>query len=149
MPVTFQHLCMQGRINPYGIGFHQLAGSLIIAFTLDVLYFGQQAAEQTPQLLIVVDADKCLAVADHKFHNFLFRSLFQCPPGNQLTVTHVSFLDIASRLDTHQLGHQSVHHVSIIFRLIRFRIRHQSQFHHTGIRNIIQSEQVGTRFLYR
>ena len=69
--------------------------------------------------------------------------------GYQGTVTHVRLLQLVTWGDTYQLRHQAVHHIGIILRLIRLFIRHQAQLYQFLVGNIVQSEQVGSRLLYR
>ena len=135
---------MKFRINFDGIFFNQSRPCGIVSFTLDTLDFTKKLSEQFTQTAVVVDFHKCLPVAFHKLHNFLRRTFFQHPFGNELAVTHMSFLHIFTRLDSHQLGHKPVKHIFIIFSLVGIRIIQKAKFNQTGVSKIIQRKQVCT-----
>ena len=69
--------------------------------------------------------------------------------GDEGTIAHVGFLNLTTWGDTDELGHQTIHHIGIILRLIGFLIRSQPQFHQFPVCDIVQSEEVGPRLLYR
>ena len=123
-----------------------MSGSLEITFTLDSLNLCQQAGYQLSKLLIIRDFNEGFALTLHQSDHV---AMLITPMGNKGPVTHMGFLYLATWRDTDQLRHQSIHHISIILRLISLTIRHQSQLHQLFISDIIQSEEIGPRFLYR
>jgi len=135
---------MQFRVYLYGIVFHQLTSRFEIAFTLDALDFAQQLTEQATELFVIVHLDIGLSVFLDEFGYLFSSTLLESPLGDELTVTHVGFFYVVAQLDTYQLSHQAVHHIRIVFGLVSIVVWSQSQFTHLGIRQIVQTEQIGT-----
>ena len=142
--VAFQHLLMKRGVDFHSIGLHQPTGSLIIALALDTLHLCQQSGYQPAQLLIVGNLHIRLSFALHQLDGI---TVLVAPMGNEGTITHVGLFYLMTRCDTYQLGHQTVHHIGVILRFIRFLIRRQTQFHQFVIRHVIESKQIGTGFL--
>ena len=69
------------------------------------------------------------------------------PAGDELAVTHVGLLYGSTRLDAYELCHQSVHHLSVVLSLVGLGVGEQSQFHHLGVAQVVESEEVGTGLL--
>ena len=139
---------MQFRIDLHGIGFHKILCGFVVAFGSDALNNRQQLSVQLTQTLVVTHAQVVLAVTLDNLHFGLFRvHIRQHPVSYQLTITHMRFLNILTRLDTHELRHCAVHHLLIVTGLVRILIRQQAQFNQFRVTQIIESEQVCTRFL--
>ena len=76
-------------------------------------------------------------------------TLFVHPPSNQLTVSHVRFLNVITRLNAHQLCHQPIHDVFVILRLVCFGITQQSELDQLRIGQVVESEDVCPRLFQR
>ena len=118
---------MQFLIYLDRIGFyHRLSGS-IVTFGSDPLDFRQQFTVQTTYTFVVIDAQVMFAVACDNLHLRILRINMRITPvSNQLTVTHMRFLDVLTRFDTYQLRHQTVHHLLVISGFVRFHVRQQT-----------------------
>ena len=138
---------MQIRVDFDAIFLHELSGSLIVSLTLHALDLGQELGEELTQPLVVVDAHIGLTVALHHFHGAIAVGI--APSCDERTVAHVCFLDDMSGLDAHQLRHQTVHHIVIVLTLVSLLVGREPEFHELVIGQIIESEEVGTRLLYR
>ena len=71
----------------------------------------------------------------------------EAPARDDRPVAHVRFLNLIARLDAHELGEQTVHHIVIILALVSLGIRHKSQLNELWVSEIIQSEEVGAGLL--
>ena len=138
---------MQFGIDLHGIVLDQLACAFEVARRLDTLDFGQQFAEESTHLGIVVHHHVGLAVLLLQFDHLVGSSLLVHPAGDEGTVAHVGFLNLVTRLDAHQLGHQAVHQVGIELSLVGIGIRQKSQLNQFGVGYVIKAEQVSTGFL--
>ena len=94
-------------------------------------------AEKVAQFTVVVDAHESAAVDIGEFHHIVRFPFFEHPFGNQLAVAHVSFLNILARLNTHELGHQTVEHVFVVFGLVCVGAIEQAEFDQFGIGQVI------------
>ena len=135
---------MELRVNLHGVSLHQSLCHLEVAFALDALNFSKEFSEERAQLLVVVHLHISLSVSFHEFHHLLGLTLLVAPVSNQCTIAHVCLLDVVAQTDSHQLRHQSVHHVGIVLSLVSLTIRSQTQFLHLRVSQVIESEEVGT-----
>ena len=148
--VTGKNLFVEILVDLHGVFLDHLFRGSVVAFGSDALNLSQQFSIQTTKTLIVVHAQVVLAVFFDDLHfRILRRHMRQYPVSNQLTVAHVRFLHILTRLNTNQLRHCAIHHLLIISGLKRLFIRQQAQFYQLRIRQIIQAEQVRTGLFYR
>ena len=83
----------------------------------------------------------------NQFHGSL--GMLQRPPGNEGTVSHVRLLYLVTLLDSDSLGEQTVHQITVILRLVSFIIRSQPQLNQLMVSHIVQTEEIGSRLLYR
>ena len=145
--VAGKDLLVQLLVYLYGILLHELTTSLVVALRLDALNLGKQLAKEAAQLLVVVDLHEGLAIALHQFDYVVGLAVLIGPAGDELTVTHVGLLYGSTRLDAHELCHQTIHHLSVVLSLVCLGIGEQSQFHHLGVAQVVESEEVGTGLL--
>ena len=111
--IALQNLFMQVLVHLHSILLDHLFGGCIVTFRGDALDLSEEFSVETTQPLIVVDLQVMLAVALDDLHLFVGGVLID-PVGYELTVTHVRLLDVLSRFDTHELGHQTVHLLLVV-----------------------------------
>ena len=100
----------------------------VVAFGSDALDLREQFTIETAETLIVVDAEVVFAIALDDFHLFVGSVLID-PVGDELAVTHMCFLDVFARLDTHELGHETVHLLLVITGFESFFVGQETEFH--------------------
>ena len=121
-------------------------GAGIVTGGLDTLYLGKQPAKQVTHFLIIVYHDVRLPILLYQFHNLLRRTFLVHPAGYELTVAHMGFFYIVTRLDTYKLCHQTIHQIGVVLSLISIRTWSKPQFHQLRVGHVVESEQVGARF---
>ena len=145
--VASENLLMQLLVYLYGIGLNELASSLVVALGFDTLDLGKELAEEVAELLIVVDLHIGLAIALNEFNHVVGLAVLVGPAGDELTVAHVCLLDDGTRLDTYELCHETIHHLTIVFSLVSFGIGYETKFYHLGVGQVVESEEVGACLL--
>ena len=126
MGISVEYFGMQFGVDFYTVSFDELFPGFVISGRFDTLYFGEQFPYKRTHFLIIVDDDISFSVAFSQFEYFIICSFFQNPAGDELTVAHVRFFDVFPRCDAGKLGHQSVHHISVIFGFVCFCIGNKS-----------------------
>ena len=69
--------------------------------------------------------------------------------GDERAVEHVGLLYLVAGFDAHQLGHEPIHHIGIILGFEGTAVGQQSQVDELRACDIVESEQIGARLLYR
>ena len=157
---------MQVWIDIHGILLYQLACCLEITLALDSLNLCKEFSEKMTELPVIIHLhigaggyDISLSILQgilgrsiayffrNQFHGSL--GMLQRPPGNEGTVSHVRLLYLVTLLDSDSLGEQTVHQITVILRLVSFIIRSQPQLNQLMVSHIVQTEEIGSRLLYR
>ena len=137
---------MDFGVDFHGICLNEIAAGFIVAFRLDALHLGEQLAKEAAEALIVVDAYEGLAVDCDVFNYVFGLAFFIYPLGNELAVAHVSFLYVLARLDAHELGHEAVEDVFVIFGFVCLGIVEDAELDEFGIGEVVERKEVGARF---
>ena len=67
--------------------------------------------------------------------------------GDERSVAHVGFLDVVAWFDAYELGHQAIHHIGVVLRLIGVGVGCESQFCELGVCHVVESKEVCASFL--
>ena len=137
---------MQVLVHLHSVFLDHCFSSRVIAFGSDALNLAEQLAIQTTNALVIIDLEVVFAIAFDNLYLFVLSVLIY-PKGNQLTVAHVRFLDVFAWLDTHELGHETIHHLLVVEALVCLFILQQTELYQLRVSHIVETEQVGTCLL--
>ena len=145
--VAVEHLFVEFRVDFDGVGLDEVAAGFVVTFALDSLDFAEKLSEEIAESGVVVDFDVGLAVFADQFDNIVGLTFLESPFGDELAVSHVGFLDILARLDAHELGHEAVEHIFVVFGLVGVGVVEQSELDEFRVAEIVEGEEVGAGFL--
>ncbi len=138
---------MKFRIYFHSIFIDESLATFVVALALDALHFREQLANQLAHLGIVVDLYVGLAVFLNELHHLILLSLLENPGCDELTVAHVSLLNVLTRFDAVELGHEAIKHILVVFCLVSLGIVKDAEFLKFRICEVIEREKVGACLL--
>ena len=121
---------------------YQLTAGLEVALRLDALNLAQLLAEDSTQLVEVVYNEVTLAILNDPLDNIVGLTELVCPLRDELTVTHVSLLNILAQLDTRELSHSAVHNVRSVLSLCYVEVRDKAELNHFRVAQVVECEEV-------
>ena len=144
--VALEHFLMQLGIDLDGIALYEVGTGGVVAFAFDALDLAEKLPEEVAQSAVVVDFYVSLAAALGEFDHLVLFAVLVGPAGDELAVAHVGLLDVLARLDAHELCHEAVEHIFVVFGLIGVGVVAQTEFDELGIGEIVEGEEVGAGF---
>ena len=97
--VALENLLVEIVVNLHSILLNQRLTGLEVALRLDALNLVELLAEDSTQLIEVVNYEVALAILNNPLHNVVLLTEVVCPLRDELTVTHVSLLNILTQLN--------------------------------------------------
>ena len=141
--IASQHLLVELGVYLHSIFLNQDTTGFIVTLALDALDFGKLFTEYFAQFHVVVNLHIVFAIDVYKLYYVVGFTQVVGPSSDKLTVAHVAFFNILTRLDAVQLSHQTIHHLLVVASLISLGIGNDTQLYQLGIGHVIESKKVG------